>query len=345
MSEPVILVTGGAGYIGSHTIVALLEMTGYKVVSADNYSNSSAKTYERIRTITGKSIEYTEADLSERSQVEMVFEKFPDITGIIHFAAYKSVPESVNNPLMYYRNNLDSLIHLLETGSKKGLQHFIFSSSCSVYGNISSLPVNELTPVQNPESPYGYTKTAGERILSDFAAVTGNKVKTVALRYFNPVGAHPSGKLGELPTQRPNNLVPVITQNAIGRNKEMQVFGNDYPTRDGTCIRDYVHVSDIAEAHVKALRHLLENATAPVYDIFNLGTGEGVTVLEAIHAFEAVSGKKLNYRISARRPGDVAAIYSDSEKAAKLLNWKAERSLSEMMESAWKWEQEFAANG
>jgi UDP-glucose 4-epimerase len=345
MSEPTILVTGGAGYIGSHTIVALAEMTNYRIVSADNYSNSSAKTYERIKTITGRSIPHIEADLSIREEAEKVFLEFPGITGIIHFAAFKSVPESVAYPLLYYRNNIDSLLHLLDIGSRNGVNSFIFSSSCSVYGNISALPVNELTPRSKPESPYANTKIIGENILSDFSAVTGNSMKTISLRYFNPVGAHHSGKLGELPTNRPNNLVPVITQTAIGKIPQMQVFGNDYPTRDGTCVRDYVHVSDIAEAHVKALDRILQDPASPGNDLFNLGTGKGVTVLEAIREFEKVSGQKLNYQLSGRRAGDVAAIYSDSSKAEKLLGWKASRSLVEMMASAWKWELELAANG
>ncbi len=337
MSEQVILVTGGAGYIGSHTILALSEMTGHTVVSADNYSNSSAETYKRLKALTGKDIPHVEADLSDRKQVEKLFTKFPGITGVIHFAAYKSVPESVQKPLMYYHNNINSLLHLLDLGEKHGVRNFIFSSSCSVYGNISTLPVNEATPPGKAESPYAFTKVIGEKILEDAMGASFG-MKGIALRYFNPVGAHPTGKLGELPNQRPNNLVPVITQTAIGKNPEMQVFGSDYPTRDGTCIRDYIHVCDIAEAHVKALNLLDENAQQAKFDLFNLGSGEGVTVLEAIRAFEKVSGKKLNYKISDRRSGDVAAIYSDSAKAEKILGWKAKRTLDEMMESAWKWE-------
>jgi UDP-glucose 4-epimerase len=337
MSEQVILVTGGAGYIGSHTILALTEMTDHTVVSADNYSNSSAETYKRLKALTGKDIPHVEADLSDRKQVEKLFAKFPGITGVIHFAAYKSVPESVQKPLMYYHNNINSLLYLLELGEKHGVRNFIFSSSCSVYGNISTLPVNETTPPGKTESPYAFTKLIGEKIMED-AMDASPSLKGIALRYFNPVGAHPSGKLGELPNQRPNNLVPVITQTAIGKNPDMQVFGSDYPTRDGTCIRDYIHVCDIAEAHVKALNLLDENPQQAKFDLFNLGSGEGVTVLEAIRAFEKVSGKKLSYNITDRRPGDVAAIYSDSAKAEKILGWKAKRSLDEMMESAWKWE-------
>jgi UDP-glucose 4-epimerase len=341
MSEQIILVTGGAGYIGSHTIVALSEMTSYKIVSADNYSNSSAETYSRIKSITGKNIEHIEADLSDKKQAEEVFAKFPGITGIIHFAAFKSVPESVSKPLDYYRNNINSLVNLLELSERHGVKQFIFSSSCSVYGNISDLPVNENTPVGKVESPYAYTKVVGEKILED-ALHASTRLKGIALRYFNPVGAHETGKLGELPNQRPNNLVPVITQTAIGKIPQMQVFGSDYPTRDGTCIRDYIHVCDIAEAHVKALNLLIENSGPGKFDIINLGSGQGVTVLEAIQTFEKLSGKKLNYVLTDRRAGDVEAIYSDCTKAEAVLKWKARRSLTEMMSSAWEWEQNLA---
>jgi UDP-glucose 4-epimerase len=337
MNEQLILVTGGAGYIGSHTIVALCEMTGYKIVSADNYSNSSAETYARIKSITGKTIDHIDVDLADKAQAEKVFEKFPGITGIIHFAAYKSVPESVSKPLDYYHNNINSLLNLLGAGERHGVKNFIFSSSCSIYGNISDLPVNESTPAGKTESPYAYTKVVGEKILED-ALIASQQMKGIALRYFNPVGAHETGNLGELPNQRPNNLVPVITQCAIGKIPKMQVFGSDYPTRDGTCIRDYIHVCDIAEAHVKAMHLLIENAEMKKYDVINLGSGQGVTVLEAIHTFEKISGKKLNYELTARRAGDVEAIYSDCTKAEALLGWKAKRPLDEMMSSAWKWE-------
>jgi UDP-glucose 4-epimerase len=332
-----ILIAGGAGYIGSHTIIALCEMNNCEIISADNYSNSSAETYNRIESITGKKIQHLETDLADKKQVEELFEKFPGITGVIHFAAYKSVPESVLKPLLYYRNNINSLINVLEIGQKNGVANFIFSSSCSVYGNITALPVNENTPIGKTESPYGFTKVIGEKILEDFVKAFPT-MKGIALRYFNPVGAHESGMNGELPNQRPNNLVPVITQTAIGKIQAMKVFGNDYPTRDGTCIRDYIHVCDIAEAHVKALQLLTENSSVKTFDVLNLGSGEGVTVLEAIHAFEKVSGKKLNFEISPRREGDVAAIFSDCTKSEKVLGWKAKRNLSQMMESAWKWE-------
>jgi UDP-glucose 4-epimerase len=336
-TTPTILVTGGAGYIGSHTVAALLETTNYRIISVDNYSNSSEETYQRIEQATGKKVEYTVADLSNAAEVDALFAAYPGITGIIHFAAYKSVPESVHHPIMYYRNNMNSLANVLDAGQRAGVQQFIFSSSCSIYGNINTLPVNEETPAGIAESPYAYTKVLGERMLEDVAR-SGATLKSIALRYFNPVGAYSGGIMGELPNQRPNNLVPVITQTAIGKIEEMQVFGNDYPTRDGTCIRDYIHVCDIAEAHVLALNYLIGNAAAKAYDVFNLGSGSGVTVLEAIDTFEKVSVKKLRYKIAPRRAGDVTAIYSDSRKAAELLNWTPKRDIVEMMSSAWKWE-------
>ena len=337
LNTPAILVTGGAGYIGSHTVAALMGSTNYRIISVDNYSNSTPETYKRIEQATGKRPEVEEADLADAEQVNALFAKYPGITGIIHFAAYKSVPESVSKPLDYYRNNMNSLLNVLEAGGKNGVKQFIFSSSCSIYGNINTLPVNEHTAPGVAESPYAYTKVLGERVLSDFAA-SGTAMKTVALRYFNPVGAWPGGIIGELPNQRPNNLVPMITQTAIGKQKQMQVFGNDYPTRDGTCIRDYIHVCDIAEAHVLALNHLIQNPDAPAYDVFNLGSGSGVTVLEAIETFEKVSNRKLSYTIAPRRAGDVTAIYSDSRKALDVLNWKPLRNIEEMMHSAWQWE-------
>ncbi|HTF05594.1 MAG TPA: UDP-glucose 4-epimerase GalE [Bacteroidia bacterium] len=331
-----ILVTGGAGYIGSHTIIALHETNLYDVVSVDNYSNSSPDTYRRIESISGYTTTAISADLSSLAETEAIFAAHPDIYGVIHFAAFKSVPESVLHPGMYYRNNINSLLNVLSVGEKNGMRNVIFSSSCSVYGNISTLPVNENTAFGKVESPYAFTKIVGENIMRDTIAVS-KTLHGISLRYFNPVGAHESGKLGELPNQRPNNLVPVITQTAIGKIKSMQVFGSDYPTRDGTCVRDYIHVCDIAEAHVLALG-LLDKPEQPAYDIFNLGTGTGVTVLEAIHAFEKTSGRKLNFELTARRAGDVEAIYSDSSKALNQLGWKTKRNLDEMMSTAWKWE-------
>jgi UDP-glucose 4-epimerase len=331
-----ILVTGGAGYIGSHTIVEIMENTGWSVISADNYSNSGPKTFERIKTITERAIKNYPIDLCDANAVRKMFEENTDIDGIIHFAAFKSVPESVEKPLLYYHNNMESLVNMLNAVKEFGIPHFIFSSSCSVYGNIEKLPVNEQTPL-GAISPYGYTKQAGERMVRDFTHAHPG-VKTVLLRYFNPVGAHVSGKIGEVPLQRPANLVPVITQTAIGKLKETTVFGNDYKTRDGTCIRDYVHVSDIARAHVQALSYLEQNKNTEACSTFNLGTGSGVSVMELINAFEKVSGQKLNYHIGSRRDGDVAAIYSDIILAQKELGWTAKYSLDDMMLSAWKWE-------
>lgn len=327
-----ILVTGGAGYIGSHTLIELIENTDCEIISADNYSNSADKTFERIKEITGKTVKNYAIDLCDAGAVKKMFEENKDIDGIIHFAAFKSVPESVEKPLLYYYNNIVSLINLLAYR----IPNFIFSSSCSVYGNIEKLPVNETTPL-HAISPYGYTKVAGERLITDFTH-SNKRIKAVLLRYFNPVGAHISGKIGEVPLQRPANLVPVITQTAIGKIKETTVFGNDYNTRDGSCIRDYVHVSDIARAHVDALSYLDKNKDAPSCSVFNLGTGSGVSVLEMISTFEKVSGQKLNYRIGGRREGDVASIYSDSTQAQKILGWTPKYTLEDMMLSAWKWE-------
>ncbi len=336
-SKNTILVTGGAGYIGSHTIIELLETTNFNIISADNFSNSSAQTFDRIKRITGKKVINYNVDLCDKNEVKNIFEKEKNIIGVIHFAAYKSVSESVSNPYKYYHNNINSLLNILECCLKFNVHNFIFSSSCSVYGNIDQLPVKETTPLGKVESPYAYTKQVGEEIIKDYAH-TNNKIKTIALRYFNPVGAHLSGLIGESPINKPNNLVPIITNTAIGKIKQMTVFGNDYPTRDGTCIRDYIHVSDIADAHIKALLYLIENKNKINFSIFNLGTGNGVSVLEAIKAFEKVSGQKLNYTIGTKRPGDVGAIYSDNSFTEKNLEWKPKFDLDSMMGSAWKWE-------
>lgn len=331
-----ILVTGGAGYIGSHTLIELMENIGCEVISADNYSNSTPKTYERIQSITGKKVKHYDIDLCDAIAVNKMFAENKDIDGIIHFAAFKSVPESVEKPELYFHNNMKSLENMLQAAKEYKIPNFIFSSSCSVYGNIEKLPVNEQTPL-NPISPYAETKQAGEELIINFTN-TCKDVKAALLRYFNPVGAHISGKIGEVPLQRPANLVPVITQTAIGKIKETTVFGTDYNTRDGSCIRDYVHVSDIARAHTDALSYLDKNKDAPSCFIFNLGTGSGVSVLEMINTFEKVSGVKLNYRIGERREGDVAAIYSDNTLAEKTLGWTPKYSLDDMMLSAWKWE-------
>jgi UDP-glucose 4-epimerase len=337
-----IIITGGAGYIGSHTIIELLENTDLNVVSVDNFSNSSVETFERIKRITGKSVKNYNVDLCDIRATEHVFETEKNIKGIVHFAAYKSVHESVTNPHKYYHNNINSLLNVLECCKKYHVPHFIFSSSCSVYGNIDQLPVKETTPIGKAESPYAYTKQVGEEILKDFT-IAYPELLVIALRYFNPVGAHMSGLIGELPINKPSNLVPVITQTAIGKIKEMTVFGKDYDTRDGSCVRDYIHVTDIATAHVKAFKQLDKGTSKANFTIYNLGTGNGVSVLEAIHSFEKISGKKLNYRIGEKRAGDVGAIYSDTTFSEKTLGWKTKFTLDEMMESAWKWEQNLAS--
>jgi len=332
-----ILITGGAGYIGSHTIIEIIEKTDFEVISADNFCNSSPDTFTRIENITGKKVKNYNVNLAEATESKRIFEENPDIDGIIHFAALKSVGESVLDPLGYIYNNLNSLINLLQLSQNSNCKYLIFSSSCSVYGNLDKLPVTEETPFSKPESPYGFTKQAGEQILTDFANANPS-FKTISLRYFNPVGAHSSGLIGELPLNEPNNLVPVITQTAVN-SKSMTVHGGDYDTRDGTCIRDYVHVTDIAAAHLLALQYLIEDKNKKNHDVFNLGTGEGVSVLEMIQAFEKTSGEKLKYTIGERRKGDVVAIYSDSSKAAQLLGWKTEFGIDHMLESAWKWQQ------
>lgn len=336
-SKKTIIVTGGAGYIGSHTTIELLENTDYNIVSIDNYSNSSKETYERISKITGKKFEMLELDLCDSNNLNKALDSYSDIIGVIHFAAFKSVSESVENPFKYYHNNINSQLNILQACIKREINNFIFSSSCSVYGNISLLPVNEKTNLNKAESPYAFTKQIGEEILKDYCK-TYSKLQTIALRYFNPVGAHISGLNGENPINKPSNLVPIITQTAIGKIKEMTVHGNNYNTRDGSCIRDYIHVSDIATAHIKALNYLIDKRQKSNFSIFNLGSGNGVSVFEAIQSFEKISGIKLNYKIGERRPGDVEAIYSDTSFTEKELGWKAKYSLDEMMESAWKWE-------
>ena len=330
------LITGGAGYIGSHTIIELFENTGQQVISIDNYSNSSEETYQRIKDIVGAAPEYMDLDLLDLESLEEVFKRY-SIGNIIHFAALKSVPESVDQPLKYYENNLMGLTNLLSCCEKFKVGNFIFSSSCSVYGNADELPVTEETALGVAESPYAATKQMGEKILEDFAKANPG-FHAISLRYFNPVGAHISGKNGEIPFDRPNNLVPIITQTAAGIRGKMQIFGSDYNTPDGTCIRDYIHVSDIATAHVLALDYLLQGKNSSNYSIFNLGTGKGTTVLGAVKAFEKVIGKKLNYEIIGRRAGDVEAIYANNSKARKELGWVPEYGLEEMMDSAWKWQ-------
>lgn len=332
-----ILVTGGAGYIGSHTLVELLNQ-GYEVVSVDNFSRSSPGVFDGIRTITGQAVKNYTIDLCQEADLATVFRQEPGIAGVIHFAAYKFVGESVEQPLLYYENNLRSLMNVLKCMDEFGVSNLIFSSSCSVYGNLKELPVTEDTPLAKAESPYAATKQMGERIVTDFLQTTP-KFNAILLRYFNPVGAHPSAEIGELPIGKPNNLVPVITQTAIGRLSSMSVWGSDYATRDGSCIRDYIHVMDIAKAHTQAMDYLLEGKNLANCEVYNVGSGNGVSVLEAIRSFEKVSGVKLAYTMGPRRPGDVEAIYADNSLIRKRLGWVATYDLDEMMRSAWKWEQ------
>src|SRR5664279_2185205 len=330
-----ILVTGGCGYIGSHTIVDLME-NGFEVICVDNNSRSNPRILEGVQKITGKKIKNYKVDLCNLDDSFAIFHENPDIAGIVHFAAFKSVGESVENPLMYFENNLMSLINLLKCVQEFNIANFVFSSSCTVYGNTTEIPVTETTPPRPAESPYGYTKQMGEQIINEFSKSSDSKC--ILLRYFNPVGAHPSVLIGELPVGRPSNLVPAITQTAIGKLPQMQVYGDDYPTRDGSCVRDYIHVSDIAHAHTLALQYLINKKNTSPCEIFNLGTGNGFTVLEVIHSFEKVSGVALNYIIGPRRPGDVIAIYANNSLAKEKLNWLPKYSLDEMMSSAWKWE-------
>lgn len=331
-----ILVTGGCGYIGSHTIIDLIE-NGYEVISIDDNSRSTNYLLDGIEKITGKKTKNYKVDLKNFDETLAVFQENEDISGVIHFAAYKAVGESVAEPLLYFENNLYSLINLLKCVREFNVPNFVFSSSCTVYGNPDSIPVTEQSPTKKAESPYGATKQMGEDILQEFARVSDTKA--ILLRYFNPVGAHPSIKIGELPLGKPQNLVPAITQTAIGKLPQMQVWGNDYDTRDGSCLRDYIHVSDIAHAHTLALEYLANNKNKTKCDVFNLGSGNGVTVLEAIHAFEEVSGVKLNYKIGPRRPGDVVAIYANNQLAVDELGWHIQYDLNDMMRTAWLWEE------
>ena len=331
-----ILVTCGCGYIGSQTIIELLKQGKYEVVSVDNLVNSSAATMERIREITGKEVKNYEVDLRNKEKTLAVFQENQDIVGVVHFAALKSVPASVADPIFYYDNNINSLLNILTACDQFGVENLIFSSSCSVYGNVEKLPVDENTPLTKAESPYAHTKQLGEDIIRNFSKVS--PVKTIALRYFNPVGADPSGKIGEDPINRASNLVPVITQTAVGIIEKLTVYGGDYDTRDGSCVRDYIHVVDIARAHILALDYLISNSNEQNFEVFNLGTGQGVTVFEAIKAFEEVADRKLNYEVGPRRAGDVVSIYSNSKLAEDRLGWKTEYEIHDMMKTAWKWQ-------
>jgi UDP-glucose 4-epimerase len=330
-----ILVTGGCGFIGSHTIVDLLN-NGYDVISIDDNSRSSNFSINGIEQITGKKIKNYKVDLKNFDETQAVFQENTDIAGVIHFAAYKAVGESVGAPLLYFENNIFSLVNLLKCVEEFSVPNFVFSSSCTVYGNPDTIPVTELSPIKQAESPYGSTKQMGEEMLQAFTK--NGLCNVILLRYFNPVGAHPSAILGELPIGRPQNLVPAITQTAIGKLPKMKVFGNDYPTRDGSCVRDYIHVCDIAHAHTLAIQYLEQGKNESHCDVFNLGTGLGVTVLEAIKTFEEQSGVALNYEIAERRPGDVIAIYANNDAAVNKLGWKIEYDLKDMMRTAWAWE-------
>jgi len=336
-----ILVTGGCGYIGAHTIVDLIE-NGFNPISIDDNSRSTTALLTGIKEITGVAVKNYKVDLTNFDDTYAVFQENTDIKGIIHFAAYKAVGESVQKPLMYYENNLISLINVLKCAKEFKVPHFIFSSSCTVYGSPDEIPVTEDSPIKPAESPYGATKQMGEEIVKDVTKTGG--LQSILLRYFNPVGAHPSALIGELPLGKPENLVPAITQTAVGKIKELVVYGDDYDTRDGSCIRDYVHVCDIANAHTLALQHLIENKKVQPCEIYNLGTGNGVSVLEAIHAFEKVSTVKLNYKIGPRRPGDIVAIYANNSLAKEKLKWDPKYSLDEMMGTAWKWQLKLQAD-
>ncbi len=331
-----VLVTGGCGYIGSHTLVDLID-NGFEVFSIDNLSNSDEKPLDGILKITGKAVRNYAVDLCDLQNTRKVFEENPGLIGIIHFAALKSVEESVFQPLRYYHNNIEGLVNLIQCSEEYKVPNFIFSSSCSVYGNADELPVTESTPFKEAESPYARTKQMGEKIIEDYCRIKP-EFNSILLRYFNPAGAHESALIGESPRNKANNLVPVITETAIGKRESMTVFGDDYDTRDGFCIRDYIHVMDLAHAHTLCLDYLIGGKNAGNCEVFNVGIGEGVTVLEAVNAFEKVTGQKLNYSIGPRRAGDVVAIYANKDRAAKLLGWEPTRDIEEIMRSAWDWE-------
>lgn len=330
-----ILLTGAAGYIGSHTLVEL-QHAGYEVVALDNFDNSYPSVLTAVKQITGKDFVFGEVDINNKAALRAFIQANKGIDAVIHFAAHKAVGESVAKPLKYYETNVGGTVNLLEIMQEEGIQNIVFSSSCTVYGEANP-PVDENAPIPVANSPYGNTKQICEEVLRDQCVATNLKV--VSLRYFNPVGAHPSALIGELPIGVPNNLVPFITQTAIGKREALTVFGNDYPTPDGTCIRDYIHVVDLALAHVAAIRFLQDKKYSEAFSVFNLGTGQGNSVLEVVTAFEKVTGLKLNYRIGERRPGDVVQVYASCEKALKGLGWKTERDLEECLRSAWAWEQ------
>lgn len=335
-----IVVTGGLGFIGSHTVVEL-QNVGYEVIIIDNLSNSSEEVLNGIVAITGKKPTFEKFDLREKATVVDFFNRHPDVSGVIHFAASKAVGESVENPLLYYENNINALVYILQQLQKKSDASFIFSSSCTVYGQAEKMPITEDASVQPATSPYGNTKQIGEEIITETCKVSS--INAILLRYFNPVGAHPSAEIGELPIGVPQNLVPFITQTGAGIRQELSVYGNDYPTADGTCIRDYIHVVDLAKAHVVALQRLLNRQNSEKVETFNIGTGTGSSVLEVIQAFEKVSGQKLSYKIVGRREGDITSAYANTDKANTVLGWKAQSTLEDSLSSAWKWEQKIRA--
>ena len=338
-----ILVTGGTGYIGSHTVVELMQK-GYDVVIVDNLSNSNEHVLDGITAIVGRRPDFEEVDCNDKAAMDAVFAKYNDIVATIHFAASKAVGESVEKPLMYYRNNIGSLITLLELMKAHGVQNIVFSSSCTVYGQPSAehLPVDETAPIQPALSPYGNTKQINEEIIRD-EAHADNNLHAILLRYFNPIGAHPSALIGELPNGVPNNLLPFVTQTAAGLRKELKVFGNDYNTPDGSCIRDYIYVVDLAKAHVKAVERMLEKKANENVEVFNLGTGRGLSVLEIVNTFMQVTGVKIPYQIVGRREGDIEQVWANPEKANKVLGWKAETPVGDVLLSAWNWEKKLRA--
>ena len=340
-----ILVTGGTGFIGSHTTVELIE-AGYEVVIVDNLSNSNADVVDGIEKITGVRPAFEKVDCTDAAALEGVFKKYSGIQGIIHFAASKAVGESVEKPLLYYRNNLNSLMNLLELMPQYGVKGIIFSSSCTVYGqpDPENLPVTENAPIKKAESPYGNTKQVCEEIVNDYI-VSGAPINAILLRYFNPIGAHPTAIIGELPNGVPANLIPYLTQTAIGIRQQLSVFGDDYNTPDGSCIRDFIYVVDLAKAHVAAMAHILQGKMEKPVDVFNVGTGKGNSVLELIHTFEECTGVKLNYKIVGRRAGDIEQVWGNVAKANRVLGWKAEHTLADSLSSAWKWQQELRKRG
>ncbi len=333
-----ILVTGGAGYIGSHTVVELAQ-AGYEPVIIDDFSNSKESVLAGLRAILGRDVPCHHADCGDAGALRQVFQQEGNIAGVIHFAAFKAVGESVQKPLAYFHNNVGSLLTLLQVMPEFGVENLVFSSSCTVYGNPDALPVTEATPTKPATSPYGRTKQMCEDIVHDVAGASSNKLRTILLRYFNPIGAHESAKIGELPLGTPNNLVPFITQTAAGIREKLTIFGNDYDTPDGTNVRDYIHVVDLAKAHIVAVQRLLDKKAPETVETFNVGTGHGNTVLDVVQTFEKASGQKLNYAIGPRRPGDVPAIYADATKAETVLGFKTTTSLFDSLASAWKWQQ------